>query len=367
MLVYGGTKEEMQRLLDDAEKLSGQKFDISSYGDIVDAIHVVQTEMGITGTTAKEASTTIDGSINSAKAAWQNWLTALGDSNADIQSETDELISTIETAAGNIIPVAEQVLSSIGQAIETKLPELLSKAVSFVVSNLPQIVALGIMLVMALLNGLGQGFSQLFAQLESWLAGVVSPIDAKIESIEETIKNRFESAKESALETFESIKTGITEKIENAKQVVGDAIEQIKGFFDFEWELPKLKLPHFSISGKFSLNPPSVPSFGIEWYKSGGIMNDPTVFGFNPFSGNAMIGGEAGAEAIAPIDTLKQYISEAVTSALSSVLSQTSSAKTAQLIEISVPVELDGATIARKLYKYNLLEQRYHGSSLIKV
>ena len=364
-LGYGGTKEEMQRLLDEAEKISGIEYDISSYADIVDAIHVVQTEMGITGTTAKEASTTIEGSINSAKASWQNWLTALGDSNADIKGKTDELISSIGTAADNIVPVAEQVLSSIGQSIETKLPELLSKAVSFVVSNLPQIVSLGIMLVMALLNGLGQGFTMLFAQLESWLAGVVAPIDAKIESIGETIKNRFESAKNSALATFESIKTGITEKLENAKQAVSDAIEKIKSFFDFNWELPPLKLPHISISGKFSLNPPSVPSFGIEWYKSGGIMNDPTIFGFNPFSGKAMVGGEAGAEAIAPIDTLKQYISEAVISALSAIPSQASAPKTAQLLEISVPVELDGATIARKLYKYSLAEQRNHGGSLI--
>lgn len=322
-------------------------------------------DLGLANNTMDEAFTTLSGSLAMAKAAWQNWLTALGDSNADIQGKTDELISAIGTAANNIVPVAEQVLSSIGQALETKLPELLSKAVSFVISNIPQIVALGVMLVMALLNGLGQGFSQLFAQLDLWLAGVVAPIDAKIESIEAAIKDRFESAKESALATFEAIKTGITEKIENAKQAVSDAIEKIKSFFDFNWELPPLKLPHISISGKFSLNPPSVPSFGIEWYKSGGIMNDPTIFGFNPFSGKAMVGGEAGAEAIAPIDTLKQYISEAVISALSAIPSQASVPKTAQLIEISVPVELDGATIARKLYKYSLAEQRNHGGSLI--
>ena len=321
--------------------------------------------LGLANNTMDEAFTTVSGSLAMAKAAWQNWLTALGDSNADIQGKTDELISTIETAADNIIPIAGQVLSSIGQALETKLPELLSKAVTFVISNLPQIALLGVQLVMALLNGLGQGFSMLFAQLETWLAGIEAPINAKIESIEENMKNRFESAKESALTTFEAIKTGIAEKIENAKQVVSDAIEKIKSFFDFQWELPPLKLPHISISGKFSLNPPSVPSFGIEWYKNGGILNDPTIFGFNPLTGNAMVGGEAGAEAIAPIDTLKQYISEAVTSSLSAVLSKASSTQTAQLIEISVPVELDGATIARKLYKYSLAEQRNHGGSLI--
>ena len=365
-LGYGGTKEEMQRLLEDAEKLSGIEYDISSYADIVDAIHVVQTEMGITGTTAKEASATIEGSINSAKAAWQNWLTALGDSNADIQGKTYELISTIETAAGNILPVAEQVLSSIGQALATKLPELLSQAVSFVISNLPQVIVLGLQLVIALIEGLGQGFEQLIPMMDAWAQeAIVTPIRNKVEEFKTAIREGFETAKSNVLATFDSIKSGIAEKIDAAREKVHEAIDAIKGFFDFEWHLPHIALPHFSISGSFSLNPPSVPSFGIEWYKSGGIMTDPTIFGFNPMTGKAMVGGEAGAEAIAPIDTLKQYVSEAVISALSAVLSN-GSVKTAQLLEITVPVELDGAVIAKKLYKYNLAEVDFHGTSLIK-
>lgn len=323
-------------------------------------------DLGLANNTMEEAFTTVSGSLAMAKAAWQNWLTALGDSNADIQGKTDELISSIETAAGNIVPVAEKVLSSIGQSLETKLPELLSKAVTFVISNLPQIVALGLQLIFALIEGLGQGFEQLISMMDAWTQeAIVTPVRNKIEEFKTTIQEGFETAKSTALATFDSIKTGIAEKIDAAREKVHEAIEKIKSFFNFSWELPPLKLPHISISGKFSLHPPSVPSFGIEWYKSGGIMTDPTVFGFNPFSGKAMVGGEAGAEAIAPIDTLKQYISEAVTSALSTVLSQTSSKKTAQLLEISVPVELDGAVLARKLYKYNLAESVNHGTSLI--
>lgn len=374
-LGYGGTKEEMQRLIDDANALNAAQgkatdYSIDSFADIVSAIHDVQTEMDITGTTAKEASTTIDGSINSAKAAWQNWLTALGDSNADIQSKTDELVSAIGTAAGNILPVIGQVLSSLGQALATKLPELLSQAVSFVISNLPQIVVLGLQLIVALIQGLAQGFNQLISMMDAWAQeAIVTPVRNKVEEFKTTIHEGFETAKSNVLATFDSIKSGITEKIDAAREKVHEAIETIKSFFDFKWELPPLKLPHISISGKFSLNPPSVPHFGIEWYKKGGIMTDPTMFGFNPMSGKAMVGGEAGAEAIAPIDTLKQYVAEAVSGQnqkLISILEKIANKLDSIEFTINVTTELDGATVARKTYKYYIKEADYRGQQLIK-
>ena len=94
----------MQRLLEDAEKISGIEYDISSYGDIVDAIHVVQTEMGITGTTAKEASTTISGSVSSMKSAWQNLVTGISDENANLEQLVGNFVDSAITAAGNIAP-----------------------------------------------------------------------------------------------------------------------------------------------------------------------------------------------------------------------------------------------------------------------
>ena len=84
----------------------------------------------------------------------------------------------------------------------------------------------------------------------------------------------------------------------------------IKGYFNFSWSLPKIKLPHFKISGSFSINPPSVPSFGVEWYKNGGIMMHPTMFGMN--GSNAMIGGEAGAEAVVPLDMLWSKLTQII-------------------------------------------------------
>ena len=148
-LGYGGTQEEMQRLLDDAEKISGIKYDISSYADIVDAIHVVQKEMGITGTTAQEAAATIEGSVAMAKAAYSNWLTGLADENADLDALTGQLVDSVVTAAGNIIPrlgrIVGTALGSIPQLVEKVGPELasslgtmLSTAFETVKGSLPQ-------------------------------------------------------------------------------------------------------------------------------------------------------------------------------------------------------------------------------------
>lgn len=130
--------------------------------------------------------------------------------------------------------------------------------------------------------------------------------------IKETISEKLEAAKKIVSDIFDSIKKAITDKIEAAKKAVTDTIEKIKEAFNFEWKLPDLKLPHIKIEGEWSFNPPKVPTFGIEWYKDGGIMTEPTVFGFNPTTGKAMVGGEAGPEAVAPITTLQKYVAEAV-------------------------------------------------------
>ena len=116
-LGFGGTKEEMQRLLDDAEKISGIHYDISSYSDIVDAIHVVQTEMGITGTTAEEASTTISGSVNSMKSAWQNLVTGIADENANLEQLVGNFVDSAITAAGNIVFNAGNLFSVLQQTL----------------------------------------------------------------------------------------------------------------------------------------------------------------------------------------------------------------------------------------------------------
>lgn len=152
-LGYGGTKEEMQRLLEDAEKLSGQKFDLSSYADIVDAIHVVQTEMGITGTTAKEAATTIQGSVNMTKAAWQNLVVGIADDTQDFDVLVNNFVESVTTAGNNILPRVEIALKGVGTLVE-KLAPIIAKTVPNIATTLPSMIKAGTSMIRALLDGL---------------------------------------------------------------------------------------------------------------------------------------------------------------------------------------------------------------------
>lgn len=152
-LGYGGTKEEMERLLADAEKLSGQKFDISSYSDIVDAIHVVQTEMGITGTTAKEAASTIQGSVSAAKSAWSNLITGIAADNADLDTLIGNFVSSVETAAGNIIPRVSVMLGGISQLVTSASTTIIQMVITTITDNLPALLQAAV----ALVGALGQG------------------------------------------------------------------------------------------------------------------------------------------------------------------------------------------------------------------
>ncbi len=172
-LGYGGTKEEMQRLLDDASKLSGIEYDISSYSDIVDAIHVVQTEMGITGTTAKEASSTISGSLASAKASWQNLLTGIADGNQDVGGLISQFFDSIVTVADNIIPRIAQVMETLPQLITNLVPKLLGK-ISEIIDTLLPVVVEG---AVSLLNAIVQVLPQLVTSILNALPALISGIE----------------------------------------------------------------------------------------------------------------------------------------------------------------------------------------------
>ena len=142
-LGYGGTKEEMQRLLDKAEELSGIKYDISSYADIVEAIHVIQTEIGITGTTAAEAEKTISGSINTLKASFDNLLAGLGNAEADVQGLIDNVAAAFDNVVKNISPVVDNIIAALPSAfakISDAIGELLPGLLTTVTGSAAEII-----------------------------------------------------------------------------------------------------------------------------------------------------------------------------------------------------------------------------------
>lgn len=155
-LGYGGTKTEMERLLKDAQKISGIKYDISSYSDVVEAIHVMQVEMGIAGTTASEAATTIQGSLSMMKGAWENLVVGMADENANMDVLINNFVESTATAAQNLLPRIEQTLAGIGSLIEKLSPIIAEALPKLVESLLPTIITSGISLITALANAIVQ-------------------------------------------------------------------------------------------------------------------------------------------------------------------------------------------------------------------
>lgn len=218
-LGYGGTAEEMQRLLNDAEEMAGLElgtFDISSFADITEAIHIVQENMGIAGTTAKEASTTISGSLSSMKGAWDNLLVGMADGSADIEPLIDNLVESALTFGENLVPVLEQALQGIGTVItglapvivdmlpglvETILPSLLESAgsiieslvavlpsliqtiVSALIPMLPLFINAGLELFVGLIGALPQIISTIVAALPEIINGITTGLIANLPAL----------------------------------------------------------------------------------------------------------------------------------------------------------------------------------------
>ena len=296
-LGYGGTKTEMERLISDANQyreelgLTGD-LTIDKYGDIVEAIDLIQQKQGIAGTTAKEAAKTISGSLNMTKAAWKNLVRAFSDKDADLGQYFSALVTSAETAFNNLMPAVEQALTGIGDFIQDIAPVIGEKLPGLISSGLPKLISAGAGIVSSLISGIGQALPALVAALpdifnaikdgfvEAWpaikeaggqlmtMAG--EGIKAAGAKIKEVAGNVWERVKEGASEKWEGIKGAVSEKWESLKSAitpdaissrvgaawdsiksgVGEKWEEIKGAVSDAWENVKSGAAWESISAK---------------------------------------------------------------------------------------------------------------------
>lgn len=440
-LGYGGTQSEMIRLINDSGVL-GEKIeslDNVTFDQMIEAIHKIQDNLGITGTTALEAGTTISGSWSSVQALFENILTKVGSKLAPtvmgFLQQLSDWMETIDwdafaTSVGDALQRVfdwiqkidfttffekgmdgvENFLEKLGGLIED-VPKIIqtfkdwspliagvaagfvtlkvAMAISSLISDITTawtayktanegatiaqwlfnaalnanpivlIVTLIAGLVVALItlwntnDGFREAVTNIWNAIKTTVTNVINSIKSVISSVFNAIKSTISSILNSIKSTFTSVWNSIKSTVSNVingvkstissglnaakstvsgvlnsikavfsnvwngcKSVVSNAINHIKSIMHFSWSLPHLKLPHISISGSFSLKPPSVPHFGIEWYKKamddGMILNQPTIFGYNAKSNRFLAGGEAGSETVVGTQNLMDMIQEAV-------------------------------------------------------
>lgn len=228
-LGYGGTKEEMQRLLEDAEKISGIEYNLDSYADVVDAIHVIQTEMGITGTTAKEAATTISGSAASMKAAWNNLLVGIADDSQDFDVLVDNLVDSVATFGENILPRVETALEGVGELVEELLPVIIDRIPGLINEVLPDLLQSGINMVSMLFRGIQENLP---AIIDGALLIIQQLTTTFIEALPQIIQMGMEIITQLAYGIAEALPELIPAMVETMLTIVENLLDNIDMLID---------------------------------------------------------------------------------------------------------------------------------------
>lgn len=238
-LGYGGTKTEMERLIDDANKLNAAQgkatnYTIDSYADVVSAIHDVQNAMGITGTTAKEASTTIQGSVNATKSAWSNLLTGIADDNADFGQLISNFVDSATTAASNIIPRVEVTLNGAAKLIESLVPPIMAELPGLIETVLPQLAQSAVNIVQTLVTEISTNAAQL--------------IDSAIQIITVLGNGIYQMLPTVAQSALQIVLTLVSKLNENLPQMLDTAGQMLIAFVEGVSEhLPEIMLAAASI------------------------------------------------------------------------------------------------------------------------
>lgn len=252
----------------------------------------------------------------------------------------------IKTTVGNAVNAVSSTLSSVMNAIQTTISTIwtaISTKISTVVNSIKTTVS-------TVFNAIKTTATTIWNGIKTSISTVVDGVKTKVttvfNSVKSTLSSVFSSIKSTAASVWNGIKSAITGPIDQAKTHISNALNSIKNFFaNCKLSLPHIKMPHFSISGSFSLNPPSVPHLSVSWYKEGGIMTDPTLFGFNGSS--LMAGGEAGPEAILPLKGFYAKLEAMLDSKLNMSGMEKYLAVIAQNSEKGI--YLDGSTLVGKL------------------
>ena len=349
-LGYGGTKTEMERLLADAEELSGVHYNIENLGDVYDAIHVIQEELNITGTAANEAGSTLTGALAAVKANFQNFIgsMAIGE---DIKEPLNGLINSISNFAfNNLIPMIGQVI----QALPGAIVQFITQGIPVLLSNLGNLVSSIADSIREFASGITAEKVTTWAQTMlpkimssagDMLAGFAEGILRNVGKIAlavgkiglAVVKGLGSAIWDKVKEAAKGVKERFLEPINALRDNVKTIIDKIKDFFSFKISAPNVPLPHFSVSPsgwKISdLLKGSIPKLGVKWYAEGGIATSPTLFGGM---------GEAGPEAILPLDPFWKRLDrwgESLTAARNSE-------------PITVILQVDGKEVARTTAPY---------------
>lgn len=272
----------------------------------------------------KEKITTVTTAIsNVASAAW-NTISSTASSlwegiKGTIGSKIDAAKEKVSTATSAITNVASSAWSSVSSTasslwntISSTVSSKISAASSAVSSATSTITSVASSAWSSVSSTASSQWESIRSTISSKLSSAKSTVSSLMSGITSTMSSGLSSALSTVSGKFSSIYSTISSKMSAARDAVGNAISALKSKFNFSWSLPHLKLPHVSISGSFSINPPSVPHFGISWYKDGGILTRPTIFG--AAGNNLLAGGEAGAEAVVPLATLWDKLETMITS-----------------------------------------------------
>ncbi len=320
--VFNNMKEAISNTIDKIKTVVSEKW--NAIKDAVsNTVENIKTAVTNKWNAIKDGvSKTVDNIKTAVSNKWNDIKTSVSNTVDNIKTTVSEKWNSIKTTVGNVVDNIKTAVSEKWNAIKTTVGTVTSNIKDTVSEKFNQVKETMGTVMQAAKDTISEKLNNIKAAYEEHGGGVKGIVAASMEAIKgyysagytfidnltngklsamvDTIKSKLESAKNTVSNILNAIKDKFSSIFESAKNIVSNAIEKIKGFFNFKWELPKIKLPHFSITGKFSLNPPQIPKFSVEWYKLGGVFDEPTLFGY----GDGKIGGlgEDGAEAIVPLE-----------------------------------------------------------------